>query len=238
MIKVKLDTKNKLHLNSSSKVFTPTQTTFDLIDALKKNIKKKNIQIIDMGCGNGVIGIALLKLYKNITNAVFSDVSLESLKDCKKNLKLNKIHEENYELIISDVFKEIPLKKFDIIINDISGISQLVANISPWFKRVSCISGKNGTKLTLNFLKNYKKYLKKNGKVFFPVISLSNKKIIFNYLKKNRIKYKIISERIWPIPKPMMRHKALLRKLKLKKYINFKEQYGLMIANTKIISLI
>lgn len=84
MIKVKLDTKNKLHLNSSSKVFTPTQTTFDLIDALKKNIKKKNIQIIDMGCGNGVIGIALLKLYKNITNAVFSDVSLESLKDCKK----------------------------------------------------------------------------------------------------------------------------------------------------------
>ena len=41
MIKVKLDTKNKLHLNSSSKVFTPTQTTFDLIDALKKNIKKK-----------------------------------------------------------------------------------------------------------------------------------------------------------------------------------------------------
>ena len=39
MIEVKLNEKNKLHLNSSAKVFIPTQTTYDLLDVLKKNIK-------------------------------------------------------------------------------------------------------------------------------------------------------------------------------------------------------
>jgi ubiquinone/menaquinone biosynthesis C-methylase UbiE len=238
MIEVKLNEKNKLHLNSSAKVFIPTQTTYDLLDVLKKNIKKKKVQVIDMGCGNGVIGIALLKLFKNVTNVVFADISEDSLKDCEKNLKINRLNTRKHELIVSNVFKRISFKKFDIIINDISGISQLVANISPWFKRVSCESGKNGTRLTLNFLKNYKRYLKKNGKVFFPIISLSNEKIIFSYLKKNNIRYKIISEKKWPIPKSMIKYKGLLTKLKLKNYINFEEQYGLMIANTKIITLI
>jgi methylase of polypeptide subunit release factors len=83
MIEVKLNEKNKLHLNSSAKVFIPTQTTYDLLDVLKKNIKKKKVQVIDMGCGNGVIGIALLKLFKNVTNVVFADISEDSLKDCE-----------------------------------------------------------------------------------------------------------------------------------------------------------
>jgi hypothetical protein len=35
----------------------------------------------------------------------------------------------------------------------------------------------------------------------------------------------------------MIKHKNLLKKFKTKGYINFKEQFGLLIANTKIIYL-
>jgi len=238
MIEIELKKNQIIKLNTSSKVFVPTQTTHYLLEAVKKKIdKKKKLEIIDMGCGNGVLGISLLKIFQNITKLVFTDISKESLDDCEKNIKINKLKKRNYELINSDVFKKISIQKFDVIINDISGISEPVAKISPWFNKVSCKSGKNGTNLTINFLKNYKKYLKNKGKVFFPLISLSNEKIIFNFLKKNNIKYEIILEKKWPIPKSMMKHIKFLNILKSKKYINFDEQFGLIIANTKIIYL-
>ena len=238
MLKLKLNSKKTIKLNTSSRVFAPTQTTHYLLSAIKDNIdKKKKLDVIDMGCGNGVLGISLLKIFNNINKMIFTDISIESLRDCEKNMKKNNLEKKSYELIISNVFQRISSQKFDVIINDISGISELVAKISPWFNKVSCESGKNGTKLTMNFLKRYKKYLNKKGKVFFPIISLCNEKIIFNYLKKNNIKYSVILEKNWPMPKSMIKHKNLLKKFKTKRYINFKEQFGILIANTKIIYL-
>ncbi len=227
-----------IKLKTSSNVFQPTQTTYYLLEAIKKKIsKKKKIEIIDMGCGNGVLGISLLKTFKNIISLVFTDISSNALKDCKNNINLNYLRKKKYDLITSNVFSKIPLQKFDIIINDISGISESVAKLSPWFNNISCKSGKNGTNLTIKFLKDYQKFLKKGGKVFFPIISLSNEKIIFDYLKMNNIKYKIILEKKWPIPKSMMKYIKLLKKLKSKKYINYEEQFGLVVASTKIICL-
>ena len=42
---------------------------------------------------------------------------------------------------------------FDIVINDISAISSAVSNISPWFKNIPCKAGRDGTDLTIKFLK-------------------------------------------------------------------------------------
>ena len=58
-------------------------------------------------------------------------------------------------------------KKFNFIINDISGISEDVAKISPWFKNVSCKSGKDGTKLTIKVIKDSKKLFKKKRYTLF-----------------------------------------------------------------------
>jgi len=238
MLKIKLKSKKIIKLDTSPSVFAPTQTSHYLLSAIKDKIdKKKNLEVIDMGCGNGILGISLLKIFNNINKMIFTDVNIQSLRDCEKNMKKNNLKKKNYELIISNVFQRISFQKFDVIINDISGISELVAKISPWFNEVSCESGKNGTKLTMNFLKKYKKYLNKKGKVFFPIISLCNEKNIFNYLKKNNIKYSVILEKNWPMPKSMIKHKNLLKRLKSKGYINFREQFGLLIANTKIIYL-
>ena len=233
--------KNKpiIKLKTNSKVFVPTQTSYFLLEAIKKKInKKKKLRIIDMGCGNGVLGVSLLKIFKNIQKLTFTDVSKESLNNCKKNLKLNNLEKKNSEFILSNVFKNIHNQKFDIIINDISGISETVAKISPWFRNISCKSGGDGTSLTISFLKNYKKFLNSKGKVFFPIISLSNEKIVFDFLKKNKIKYRVLLDKKWPMPKSFSNHINLLKKLKSKKYINFEEQFGMIIAKTKIIYLI
>ena len=231
--------KNNLKFFAKKKVFTPTQTTKYLYEDIEKNIlKKQKIFLADMGCGNGIIGISLYKNIKNIKNVHFSDISKDAISLCKKNTKENKINYSNVSFLVSNVFSKFNKDlKFDLIINDISGISEKVARISPWFKNVPCSSGEDGTDLTMDFLKNYKKFLNKKGMVFFPIISLCNEKKIFSFLKKKKINYKVTSSNFWPLPKEMYRFKKKLDGLKKKKSIFFEEKFNLVIITTKIIMI-
>ena len=230
--------KKELKFYNKKKVFIPTQTTRYLYKATEKYIsKRKNLSLADMGTGNGIIGISLYKNLRNIKNLHFSDISKEAISICKKNTITNKIKDSNITFLVSNVFSNFQKEKFDIIINDISGISEKVAKISPWFRDIPCSSGKNGTDLTLQFLNNYKNFLNKKGMIFFPIISLCNEKQIINFLEKKKINYRIISTNIWPLPKSMYRYKKELNILKKKKIISFDEKFNLIIATTKILMI-
>ena len=157
-----IDNKKELKFYNLKKVFVPTQTTKFLYSGIAKKIRKlKNISLADMGCGNGIIGISLYKNLGNIKKIHFSDISKAAIIISKKNAIANKINVSKVEFLKSDVFSKFDKQKFDVIVNDISGISEKVARFSPWFKNVPCSSGINGTDLTIKFLKNYKSFLKK-----------------------------------------------------------------------------
>lgn len=190
-----------------------------------------------MGCGNGVIGIFLLKKFKQIKQLTFSDISMNAIKLTKKNLKLNKISSKKYEIIKSNQFQNLSNKKFDIIINDVSGISSKIAKITNWFKNVPCNSGSDGTKLTLSILKDFPDYLKKGGLFIFPIISFSNEKKIINFIKKLKLNSVLLSVNRWPVPKILYKHLKKIKKLKQEKLIDFEIKYNLIIANTKILQL-
>ena len=90
MIQFKLENGFKLDLEKSEKVFTPTGTTEAIIEAiLENNNQKKNI--LDLGCGCGVIGLSLFKngLVKEPLYA--SDISEKAIENVKINAKLNRL---------------------------------------------------------------------------------------------------------------------------------------------------
>jgi SAM-dependent methyltransferase len=235
-IRYGLDNKKKEHIKLSYNkgVFKPTETTKFLLDAVIKNFPKRKVKVLDLGCGNGVVGIYLLKKYKNISHMTFADVSKKAIFNCQKNCQLNKISKKKIHFIKSYVFDKIKGFKFDVIVNDISGISYKIAKISDWFKNIPCETGDDGTKLTLNVLKNFKLFLTPNGDMFLPIISLSDEKKIYRFLKKNKVKSKMLSINKWPIPQSMYKHKSMMKKLKNSKNISYDSKYGLIIANTKI----
>ncbi len=233
--KIKND-KTQINLNISSKVFYPTETTKYLLEAtIKKISKKKNLAILDLGCGNGVIGIFLLKKFKHIKHITFSDLSLNAVNVTKKNLRLNKISPKKYEVIKSNQFDNLNQKKFDLIINDVSGISSDVAKITSWFKNVPCDSGNDGTKLTLSILKKFSNHLRKNGSLIFPIISFSNENKVLKLIKKLKLNYKFLSVNSWPAPKVLYKNIKKLNKLKKDKKIYFEIKYDFILANTKIL---
>ena len=63
---------------------------------------------------------------------------------------------------------------FDYIVDDVSGVAEEAARLSPWFKAVPCQSGPDGTSLVTEVINKAPAYLKKGGSIFFPVVSFSN----------------------------------------------------------------
>ena len=126
-------------------------------------------------------------------------------------------------------------KKFDLIIESISAIAKKVAVISPWYKNgIPCDCGEDGAELVNDVLKVTKKYLKKNGKLIFPIVTLSNKNKILKTARKNFKNVKLLVSKDWPLPRSMYSKKRLLEKLKKKGLISYKTKYGLILYSSEI----
>ena len=223
--------RSKIKLYISSKVFNPTATTSFLFRDATKIINKK-MDILDLGCGSGVIGILINKLQKKKTKIYASDLSNEAINCAKKNFKMHKC---NFELKKGSLFSPWREKKFDLIINDVSGISETLAKKSSWFKNVPCKTGADGTELTLKIIKSSDSYLNNKGGIIFPIISLSNSQKIFRSLKKNFKFIKVISNNFWFLPDEFKKNEKKLYEMKRKKLIDFEIKFGKIICSTKII---
>lgn len=103
-------------------VLIPRPETESLIDLVKSFIKNKNnLNIIDIGTGSGIISITLNKLFPE-NNYYASDISSKALRVAKTN---NKRLNTNVSYIKSDLFKNIKIKKFDIIIANLPYVTTL-----------------------------------------------------------------------------------------------------------------
>jgi len=145
------------------------------------------------------------------------------------------MHKCNFELKKGSLFSPWREKKFDLIINDVSGISETLAKKSSWFKNVPCKTGADGTELTLKIIKSSDSYLNNKGGIIFPIISLSNSQKIFRSLKKNFKFIKVISNNFWFLPDEFKKNEKKLYEMKRKKLIDFEIKFGKIICSTKII---
>lgn len=225
-----VDNENKLNFKRLENTFIPTGTSAVLFNAIK-HYKFKPGKTLDLGAGIGVIGLLLFKFNLAQTPLYASDLSADSVQCIIKNA-------QNYNCPIvcklGSMFEPWENEKFDLIINDISGVSQEVAEISPWFNNVPCESGSDGTKLTNEILLNAPKFLNDNGLFFFPIISLSNTEKILSEANKNFKHVKELERKEWPLPKEMQKYISKLEKLRERKLIEFKNKFGITIFNTSV----
>ena len=219
-----------LDVTLGSGVFEPTGTSTEIAMAVYDYIDMPG-KTLDLGCGSGVVGLALAKSNKTDGTLFASDLSEDAVHFLKINANKYGI---DVDARSGSVFEPWTNEKFDLIVDDISGVAERIAAISPWFNETACESGEDGTKLVIEAIEQAPKHLNKNGTFFFPILSLSNSDKIITFANSVFNSVEKISSRQWQMPKEMTIHKEELYKLRDSKIINFEEKYGWMLWSTDV----
>ncbi len=228
--KFKVDSNNEILLAIKSGVFVPTATTSVLFKAVWSYVSKPG-KMLDLGCGSGVVGIALHQIGLIKAPLYGSDLSEQAV-DC---MKLNAmLHDCPVVARCGSLFDPWENESFDYIVDDVSGVAEEVAKISPWFNDVPCQSGRDGTLLVVEVIQKAPSYLNAAGRFFLPVISFSNVNKILTTARESFSHFRSLIHKEWPLPKEMYQHLTMLRRLKEDGLIHFTEKYGMVLYFTDI----
>ncbi len=105
--------KIQFSLSSASGVFSKNRLDKGTELLLNNMIIKNKWKVLDLGCGYGVVGISVKKLYPD-TEVLMTDVNERALKLARENIKINNLR--NIEARDSDLFKKIKDEDFDTIL--------------------------------------------------------------------------------------------------------------------------
>ena len=171
------------------------EDTILLFKLIQDSLNKKNIKLLDIGTGNGILPI-LLSDNDFIRELIGIDIQEENIERAKKALKLNKI-EKNIQFECMDIKEYKNSNYFDIIISNPPYMEDNGKKINE--NEHKAIS-RHEIKLSLSeFISNAKRLLKPIGSLYFihrthrlvEIVknldenNFSIKKIIFIYSTKN-----------------------------------------------------
>ena len=174
----------KLVINKG--IFSPnpkqTNSTSMILNNLPE-IKGKNI--LDVGCGSGVIGIYCA--LNGAKSVVAADVEEKAVKNTKENAGRNKV-ENIVTAVKSNLFENIN-GKFDYVFGNLPIVD------AAWNLNIST------TDLIKKFIFDCKKYVKNGGVAYFTWNSESDVAAIRKFLIKNKYEFSEITKetksRIW-----------------------------------------
>lgn len=212
-------------------VFHPTDTSNILIEACKGAIRFPR-KILDLGCGCGLVGITLAKMGLCRGPLFASDLSKEAVDLARKNAEKMSVE---YIARCGSLFEPWKGEKFDVIVDDVAGISDDVAKISPWYPEgVPCDAGRDGTKWIIQIIEGSRSHITEGGMLIFPVLSLSNEYRILETLRTTYSSYEILAKRDWFLPDEMAAKQDILMPLINDGSIKCQKKYGKWTWHTHI----
>ena len=154
---------------------------------LSRAESRGKINILDVFAGSGCIGIAILKACPEVNRGIFAEIDENLIKQIKINLKINKINNRRYSVIQSDIFKNIR-GKYDYIFANPPYISlknkHLVQkSVLDYEPHLALLGGEDGLLYIRKFLKEARKFLKEDGKIYLEFDHLQ-KQELENLLKE------------------------------------------------------
>jgi HemK-related putative methylase len=148
-------------------IYQPAEDSFLMSRILKEKLpellkKNPDLKFLEIGTGSGIHLETAKNLRIKKENIYSSDIDKKSVSHCNL-LGFNCIH--------SNLFDKIPRQKYDLIIFNPPYLPEDARE--PKDSKLATTGGKKGSEIILNFLKQAKNFLEKNGKIFLITSSLS-----------------------------------------------------------------
>jgi len=151
-------------------VYQPAEDSYFLSEVLKKEIHNKNSKILEIGVGSGIQLETLHKL--KIKNIQGVDINNDAIYLCR---------EKGFNVLKSNLFEKVK-GKFDIIIFNPPYLPE-----SKFDKFPDTSGGKRGDETIIEFLKQAKSHLEKNGFILLLISSLTPKINFEKYDYKSKL---------------------------------------------------
>jgi ribosomal protein L11 methylase PrmA len=207
----KLGDSNGIVVTTSPNVFYPTSTSVLLLHAVRKNVSTPPKRILDLGCGCGVVAIALAKLVAPEGSVYASDISGEAVQLAQQNAEACNA---KVECRCGSLFEPWTGMKFDLIVEDVSGIAEPVARMSSWYPpQIHSDAGDDGTRWILDVLAQCGGFLALEGRLFFPVLTLSKEDRILEQARNHFRTVEHVDEQWYPLSEELVAHFDIIQRL-------------------------
>ena len=175
-----------IRLDLSKRPLIPREETEYWVDLFIKE-KKDGFKYLDLFSGSGCIGIAILKYLEN-SQCDFGDIDDSCLEQIRINLNLNKINQERYSIIKTNIFSNI-INKYDFILANPpyvaeDRIDEVGEDVKEFEPAIALYGGKDGMSIINIFLKEARNYLNEGG-IIIMEFDQEQKEKIENLIKNN-----------------------------------------------------
>ncbi len=171
---------NKVLLSAVPHLFRPTLTTTLLTEHLQR-ADIENRTVLDLGCGIGPIAIGLAMA--GAAHVYATDIMPQACEVAAANARLNHVA-DRISVLSGNLFEPVRGLTFDLIVDDVSGVAEDVARLSSWFPPGVPSGGEDGTRHTVEIVRQAREYLKPQGCLLFPVLSLSRRSRILEVARE------------------------------------------------------
>jgi methylase of polypeptide subunit release factors len=217
---------------TNSDVFRPTSTTNLLLGGVRGFANKDATSALDLGCGCGIVAVALAKLILPSAAIYASDISAEAVKLTRQNA-------EHFQLAIDcrcgSLFEPWAGMRFDLIVDDVAGMSEPIARHSRWYPpHIPSDAGEDGTRWIVRILSEAPEFLTPRGQMFFPVLTLSSESRILDAARAHFARVELITEQWYPLGSDLLPHLNLIDDLLAKGQIEIKKKGSRWLWATKV----
>lgn len=192
-------------------VFAPTHTSRTIAEALEI---EPGDTVIDVGCGSGVLSFVAARL--GAERVIGCDLSAPAVDVARENARRLDL-EGRVEFRVGNLLEPVRGMQADVIIGDVSGIPDEIAQVSGWFPDGRA-GGPTGAELPAAMLESIRENdsLAPGGRLYLPTGTIQAENRILDVARRifGAANLQALLSREFPLPDVVARSKAVARMMK------------------------